>query len=608
MTIQKHTITQLQQRINKLRLYIILFFVCVLIPLAVIIYYGYNQFDNEMYFQYRWKSSNALVQINKTLSSRLHNEQQRSPAQYSFYQYVENPVTNVKSKDLSPLADPETYAQDIGLIGYFQIEPTGILASPLLPHQTRNDIADANTNLDWDEVERRLLIREQLKQILQENGLISSIIIQTTNNVQNSDWQPKLSDKAKIVKDNDIYNTQKIEPFQILKTQNSEYIFYRNVWTEQHRFIQGFIVKEEEYLHQLIINFFNLGRYNNQVQLTLKDSTTKPISSNYFSYNISQAGQSTITQHAQSISVLEQRAFFRGDLINPFQNLNLYFSTDQLPLGPASSFVFMFLIILIVVIIAGCIGFYWSGLKQIELAEQRMNFVSSVSHELKTPLTSILMYSDMLKNKMIQDESSKDDYHNFIYYESERLSRLINNILQLSKISRQKNSLEPEYISVDILKDLIQSKVSSLLEKNNFKLEFSGRTNITNSTEVCVDLDAFAQIIINLVDNAIKFFNAAKINDEQRRVLKISFFNTTKSKNKFSIQIRDYGPGISTSQLDKIFELFYRCGSELTRTTPGTGIGLALVNELVLAQDGQIDVIQQDIGVAFEMQFKSRSV
>ncbi len=214
----------------------------------------------------------------------------------------------------------------------------------------------------------------------------------------------------------------------------------------------------------------------------------------------------------------------------------------------------------------------------------------------------------MLKNKMVQDESSKDDYHNFIYYESERLSRLINNILQLSKISRQKNSLEPEYISVDILKDLIQSKVSSLLEKNNFKLEFSGQTNITNSTEVCVDLDAFAQIIINLVDNAIKFFNAAKINDEQRRVLKISFFNTTKSKNKFSIQIRDYGPGISTSQLDKIFELFYRCGSELTRTTPGTGIGLALVNELVLAQDGKIDVIQQDIGVAFEMQFKSRSV
>jgi signal transduction histidine kinase len=258
------------------------------------------------------------------------------------------------------------------------------------------------------------------------------------------------------------------------------------------------------------------------------------------------------------------------------------------------------------VIIAGCFGFYWLGIKQIALAEQRMNFVSSVSHELKTPLTSILMYSQMLKSGMVKSADIQLEYHNFIYFESERLSRLINNVLQLSNLSRNKEVINLEYVGLETLQDIIASKVSTLIDKHDFVLNFHLGKDIPDEFEACVDLDAFVQIVINLVDNAVKFYNGAKITEVTRQKIDIGFSLIKNSTDKLRFSIRDFGPGISSAQRDKIFELFYRCGNELTRTTSGTGIGLALVNELVHAQGGEIGVKAEQPGVSFEIVFGAR--
>jgi signal transduction histidine kinase len=107
----------------------------------------------------------------------------------------------------------------------------------------------------------------------------------------------------------------------------------------------------------------------------------------------------------ESKESLTQVHIYQSALIAPFNHLALIFSTDTLPLGAASELVVFFVVLLSVVIIGGCIGFYCLGMKQIALAEQRLNFVSSVSHELKTPLTSILMYSEMLKSEMIDEKA-----------------------------------------------------------------------------------------------------------------------------------------------------------------------------------------------------------
>lgn len=617
----RHSVTGLKQRIRRFRLSVALFFMCLIIPLAIIVYYGFSQFENEMYYQYRWKSSNALVQINRTLTEIISVEQERPVSHYGFYQYVSNPFAEGLTKELSPLANPNNYLKDIGLIGYFQISNAGELESPLLPFQTRNKIAAANTQLNWDEVERRINIREKLRKTLLRNGLLDKKNIKQANNV----WIDMTSIKPGKQKEDKTENEEfetKVESFQLAMSSNHEFIFFRNVWKNEQHYVQGFIVKQQQFLHQAIKKFIDWARYENSVQIRLSGSLTSMSSElenidYYFQYNINKIGKSEVLYAKTANPKLEIKEIYQSHLISPFQNLNLIFSTDQLPLGSASKFVFFFLIILIVVIVAGCLGFYWLGLKQIALAEQRMNFVSSVSHELKTPLTSILMYSEMLKSDIVKDPKTQLDYHNFIFYESERLSRLIKNILQLSNLSQQQEVINTEKIDIYALKDIIQSKISSMIDKNSFQVSYLFDENLTKNKEggfpekpmMYVDLDAFAQIVINLVDNAIKFYKAAKIEDSSRRKIDIGFRFNKEASNADNIvfSIRDYGPGISNSQHNKIFELFYRGGQEMTRTTPGTGIGLALVNELVIAQNGKIEVKRLKQGIVFEIVFHKKA-
>ena len=217
------------------------------------------------------------------------------------------------------------------------------------------------------------------------------------------------------------------------------------------------------------------------------------------------------------------------------------------------------------------------------------------------------MYSEMLKFEMIEEKNIQMEYYNFIYSESERLSRLINNVLQLSALSQKTEVIKLEPVLIATLKDIVQSKLSTLITTNHFKLNFEIPEPL-KTFQTSVDLDAFSQIMINLIDNSIKFYNTAKINVLNRQTIDISFSLANSTKDKLMISVRDYGPGISISQHDKIFELFYRCGNELTRSTSGTGIGLALVNELMIAQNGEIQVTRQDQGVSFELVFNGQFV
>lgn len=119
-----------------------------------------------------------------------------------------------------------------------------------------------------------------------------------------------------------------------------------------------------------------------------------------------------------------------------------------------------------------------------------------------------------------------------------------------------------------------------------------------------VEKDAFSQVIINITDNAIKFFDQQQINAPNRQKIDFIFRQHPKHKQLIEIEIRDYGEGVTQDQESKIFELFYRGGDELTRTTQGTG--LALVNELVLAQQGDIKVQRRAPGLAMLLTFHAK--
>jgi signal transduction histidine kinase len=242
-------------------------------------------------------------------------------------------------------------------------------------------------------------------------------------------------------------------------------------------------------------------------------------------------------------------------------------------------------------------GFFWMyrlGLSQIDLVNQQQDFVSAVSHELKTPLTSIRMYGEILQAGWA-DAAKQKTYYDFILDESERLTRLINNVLQLAKMTR--NDLQPELKSLTVaeLLDSVRSKVSSQIERAGFGFNMTC-TQEAAQASIQVNPDWFIQIMINLVDNAIKF--AAKA-DQKLVELDCSLL----SDGQLQFKVRDYGPGVAKDQMKKIFKLFYRSENELTRETVGTGIGLALAHQMTMNMGGNIDMVNVKPGAEFRIHF-----
>jgi signal transduction histidine kinase len=201
---------------------------------------------------------------------------------------------------------------------------------------------------------------------------------------------------------------------------------------------------------------------------------------------------------------------------------------------------------------------------------------------------------------MVQNDEKRHKYYNFIFFEGERLARLISNVLRISKLNQEEPQVNLQYTTVATTLDLVKSKTSTMLENNNFALEQSSELDNANEIEILIDQDAFVQIAINLVDNAIKFSNEHCTEPEQRKIV-IVFDHEPNKKQQISFVVRDYGPGINKEHSDRIFDVFYRAGNELTRKTQGTGIGLALVNELTISMNGKVQFSNRNPGSEFRI-------
>jgi signal transduction histidine kinase len=366
--------------------------------------------------------------------------------------------------------------------------------------------------------------------------------------------------------------------------ENGYLIIFRNVWKDDNRYIQGALIESTAFLRGLIETDFNATSLSNISNLTVAlDETVLAI----YSSNKSK-------RYLKSSQDITGDLLYKNRFAAPFTDLQLIFSVEDIAIGQGDTLIIWISIIIIIVL---CLGFYMVyrlGMEQIELLNQQQDFVSAVSHELKTPLTSIRMYGEMLREGWVSEEKQKE-YYDYIYDESERLTRLINNVLQLSKLSREDLHLQLHSISVAELMDHIRAKISSQIENSEFSLSLDC-DQLLLEKKLMIDIDAFTQIIINLVDNAIKFSKKGS-----KRMIDIGCKFIANDRVQFSV--RDYGPGIENSQMNKIFKLFYRAENELTRETIGTGIGLALVNSLVTAMDGVVDVVNKNPGVEFRVSF-----
>jgi signal transduction histidine kinase len=201
------------------------------------------------------------------------------------------------------------------------------------------------------------------------------------------------------------------------------------------------------------------------------------------------------------------------------------------------------------------------------------------------------MYGEMLQAGWA-GEDKKRTYYTYIAEESERLSRLIENVLALARMNRGDARLELVSATAGDLLDMVRSKVATALERAGFTLSVTVPDDLRTAT-LRVDRDAFAQIFINLVDNALKFAARA-----ERKEIAI----TVRGEGRAVLFcVRDYGPGVPRGKMKKLFELFYRPEDELTRTTTGTGIGLGLVKQLATAMHASVDVRNCEPGAEFRL-------
>ena len=215
--------------------------------------------------------------------------------------------------------------------------------------------------------------------------------------------------------------------------------------------------------------------------------------------------------------------------------------------------------------------------RESRLAEMRSQFVSSVSHELKTPLTAMRMFAETLRLGRSPDQQTQAEYLDTIINESERLTRLLNNVLDFSKIEQGKKAYQ---LVPTPLPEVIHTAARALeypLAQQGFDLRLDVEDNLP---VVNADGDALQQAILNLLTNAMKYSGARREID----------LRLQRQNGQAVIQVTDYGVGIAREEHASIFENFYRVLTPESKLIPGTGLGLTLVAHVAKAHGGSVEV------------------
>lgn len=270
---------------------------------------------------------------------------------------------------------------------------------------------------------------------------------------------------------------------------------------------------------------------------------------------------------------------FEHDFAPPFESFHATAGLGPLPeaTGTADGLVWLTVALLLLLAGLGLVAVYRLLVLSVRHAEQREDFVSAVSHELKSPLTSIRMYSEMLEQGMVADPEQRHGYYGTIRTEAERLSRLVDDVLAFSRLDRGLPVAEGQTGELGAVVD----DVTRLMSPQFAAAGASVAVDIDPQVRpVSVDRDALSQVLTNLLDNALKFSADA---EEQRIDLHIR-----EDGGRAMIRVRDRGPGVPPALLRRMFEPFVRGERELTRRTKGTGIGLALVRQLIEHLDGTV--------------------
>lgn len=250
-------------------------------------------------------------------------------------------------------------------------------------------------------------------------------------------------------------------------------------------------------------------------------------------------------------------------------------SIDQVVLERTTDSLLLLLGLDIVLIIA-LVLVYRNVKREVQLAQNKSDFVANVSHEIRTPLALISMFAETLEMGRIKSEDKKQEYYKIINKETQRLTGIVNKILNFSQTEAGKKKLNIERVNISLeLKELLATYDFHLTNKG-FEYSF----NDDSALWVMADREAFIEIMINLIDNAVKY-------SHEKKRIEIGLGHTA---NEGWVAIKDFGEGIGKPDQKYIFDKFYRVSRGNLAKSRGTGLGLSFVKQMVAQQKGRITV------------------
>lgn len=287
---------------------------------------------------------------------------------------------------------------------------------------------------------------------------------------------------------------------------------------------------------------------------------------------------------------LDESVLYSSRLQPPLQSWTISFSDpdgEWLDAGVVGQryYLLILLLVLILVVVAGGTYMYRETSREYREARQRVNFVNQVSHELKTPLTNICLYAELLERYVNEEDLKARSHLNVIQEESQRLSRMIHNILNFSRQDQGRLRLQLQNVVPDECVQRVVDSFRPALAARKMAVDFSpGAPN-----PISLDSDACNQIVGNLLSNAEKYASqGAKVE-----------VSCHQDQNQTTICVRDFGQGIAPADREKIFIPFERLQHSLEEGVSGTGIGLAISRDLARLHGGDLVLKECSEGACF---------
>ncbi len=351
-----------------------------------------------------------------------------------------------------------------------------------------------------------------------------------------------------------------VAPLQAVFLNDAQIFIFRRIMINRQIYRQGFVLKVTAFLEHLTQTYF----------------LTQPMALfTGLRLSVVDQGREAAAVSAGPYSKNSDFILDRG-FPSPFSFLKATLTCSQIPRSAGRRTLNVMLIVLAVIVLIGLFAIYQSARAIEDLSERRSLFVSSVTHELKTPLTNIRMYIEMLEQGIAKSPDREQAYFRILDSEGARLSRLINNVLEMSKLERKQRHLNLQTGSFTEVVAAVETLMAEKLKQDGFSLI----VQLDDIPPFQYDREVMIQVLINLIENSMKFGQRASDRNIHIR--------TRLEGRHVKIMVSDTGPGIPRHALKKIFNDFYRVENSLTRTTRGTGIGLALVKKFVQLMGGTV--------------------